>query len=292
MNKPQDLKLAQVASRSIGDILLDANRISAGDLDRILHHQRTQHVAFGDAGIALKILTKEDIDFALRKQFDYAYLSECEPTISTSMVAAYKPFSRVGENLRAVRAQLMLRWFGAAPQRRLMAVASPGQGDGRSFIAGNLAIVFAQQGERTLLIDGDMRSNSERGLQSLFQLGRGAGLSNILAGRAGLEAARPVPGLPGLAVLRAGAAPPNPQELLGRTVFGDLLRDAASEFDVVLIDTPCGGRFADVDLIAARAGAALMVTRANHTLAADAAALGRRLQGGGVTLVGAVLNDS
>jgi receptor protein-tyrosine kinase len=238
------------------------------------------------------VLSKDDIDFALSKQFDYSYLSDQDQSVSPELVAAYKPFSRVGENLRAVRSQLMLRWFNTDPARKVMAIVSPGNGEGRSFVAANLAIVFAQQGERTLLIDADMRSKPERGQQALFKLGKSAGLSAILANRAGLESAQLIPGLPGLAVLPAGATPPNPQELLGRPAFGDLLRAASQQFDVIIIDTPAGSDFADAEITAARAGAALLVARQNVSLVPRAAQLARRLQDSGVALVGSVLNDA
>ena len=67
-----------------------------------------------------------DIDFALSKQFDYSYLSPTDSSLSASLVAAYKPFSRVGENLRAVRSQLMLRWFNGDPLHKILAVVSAG----------------------------------------------------------------------------------------------------------------------------------------------------------------------
>ena len=219
-------------------------------------------------------------------------LSDQDDTVSHEIVAAYKPFSRVGENLRAVRSQLMLRWFNTDPAHKVIAIVSPGNGEGRSFIAANLAVVFAQQGERTLLIDADLRAQPGRGQQALFKLGKSAGLSGILAGRAGLEVAQLVPGLPGLAVLPAGATPPNPQELLGRPAFGDLLRIASQQFDVIIIDTPAGSDFADAEVTAARAGAALLVARKHQSLAPQANQLGRRLQDSGVALVGSVLNDA
>jgi len=125
----------------------------------------------------------------------------------------------------------------------------------------------------------------------LFKLGKSAGLSGILAGRAGLEAIQPVPGLPGLSVLPAGAVPPNPQELLGRTAFGELLQTASQQFDVVIIDTPAGGDYADAEIIASRAGAAVLVARKNKSLVPQATLLARRLQDSGVALVGSVLND-
>jgi receptor protein-tyrosine kinase len=280
------------ANRAMGDILVAAGRMTPEDLERVLESQRREKIPFGDAALALRVVTRHDIDFALGKQFNYAYLIEGDSSLSPKLVAAYKPFSRVGENLRAVRSQLMLRWFNGDPLHKVLAVTSPGSGDGRSFVASNLAIVFSQQGERTLLIDADLRAKSESGLHSLFKLDRGVGLSNILADRAGLEVAQAVPGLPGLAVLPAGAVPPNPQELLGRSTFIDLLVRATSRFDVILIDTPAGEDYADAEIIASRVRAALMVARVNRTLVAQTAALARRMQDSGVTVVGSVLNDA
>jgi receptor protein-tyrosine kinase len=278
--------------RAIGDILVATGRLQANDLSRILERQREDGVAFGDAAIALNLLKREDIDFALSQQYEYAYLIEGQSALSPQLVAAYKPFSRIGEDLRAVRSQLMLRWYNNNPSRKTIAVVSAGQGEGRSFVAANLAIVFAQQGQRTLLIDGDMRAQPENSQHALFKLAKGAGLSGILAGRATLDAAHAVPGLPGLTVLAAGALPPNPQELLGRMAFAQLLFAASAAFDVILIDTPCSADYSDGEIIAAHAGAALMVARRNKTLVAQTRLLGRRLQDGGVALVGSVLNDS
>ena len=93
-------------------------------------------------------------------------------------------------------------------------------------------------------------------------------------------------------MLPAGATPPNPQELLGRPAFGDLLRIASQQFDVIIIDTPAGSDFADAEVTAARAGAALLVARKHQSLAPQANQLGRRLQDSGVALVGSVLNDA
>ena len=276
------------SARSIGDILVSSGRLSAADAEKILQRQQRDKSQFGDAALALNLLTKADIDFALSKQFDYSYLPEQDTSRSPELVAAYKPFSKVGENLRAVRSQLMLRWFNTDPSRKVVALVSPGVGEGRSFIAANLAIVFSQQGERTLLIDADLRQSRQ---QALFLLGKSAGLSGILADRAGIEAAVPVPGLKGLHVLPAGAVPPNPQELLGRRAFHTLLQAAAEQFDVIIIDTPSGTDYADAEIIAAQAGAAVVVTRKNQTRMPDAALLARRLQDSGVVLVGSILND-
>lgn len=279
---------AHGGGRSIGAILIDTGRLSTENVERILRLQKEQGKRFGDAAIELGLLSEEDIRYALASQFDYPYLPAGDKTLSHELVAAYKPFSPVVEQLRALRSQLMLRWFDAEAQRKALAIVSPGNGEGRSFIAGNLAIVFSQLGERTLLIDADLRRPCQH---ELFKLGNNAGLSGMLAGRIGPEAVVRVPSLLGLSVLPAGAVPPNPQELLGRPAFIELLQSISRDFDIVIIDTPAAKKYADAQTIAARAGAALMLARKNQSSANDLAELTLSLQKSGATLVGSVLND-
>ena len=164
---------------------------------------------------------------------------------------------------------------------------SPGNGDGRSFLAANLAIVFSQLGERTVLVDADLRKPRQH---ELFRLGTHSGLSDVLAGRAGPESVVRIPSLLGLSVLPSGAPPPNPQELLGRPAFVDLLVGLGKNFDTIILDTPASGNFADAHTVAARAGAALLVARKNLTSAGQLQELTRGLQQSGVEVVGSTLN--
>ena len=274
--------------RSIGALLIDSGRLSADDAEKILRLQKEQGLRFGDAALQLKLLTEDDIRFALARQFDYPYLPAGDQSLSQELVAAYRPFGEPVEQLRALRSQLMLRWFDGETDRKALAVVSPGKGDGRSFIAANLAIVFSQLGERTLLIDADLRRPRQH---LLFKLANGGGLSDVLAARAGPEAVVRVPTLLGLSILPAGAVPPNPQELLGRPAFTELLQGLGKNFDTIIIDTPAAAEYADAQTVAARAGAALIVARKNMTSAPDLTRLTRSLQQGGAELVGSALND-
>ena len=122
------------------------------------------------------------------------------------------------EHLRSLRTQLSLRWF--ENQQAALAIVSPGSGEGRSWIAANLAVLFAQTGKRTLLIDADLRRPRQH---ALFGIPERNGLSSILAGRAGLDGLTEIPGVPDLTVLPAGVVPPNPQELLARPLFQRLI---------------------------------------------------------------------
>ena len=272
---------------SIGDILVDTGRLSAENAERILRLQIEGGKRFGDTAIELGLLTADDIRFALSRQFGNLYLPASDTSLSHQLVAAYKPLSPVVEKLRALRSQLMLRWFSAETHHNALAIMSPGSGEGRSFIAANLAIVFSQLGERTLLIDADLRKPCQH---QLFKLGNNAGLSGMLAGRIGTDAIARVPSLPGLYVLPAGAVPPNPQELLGRPGFAELLQSLIRDFDIVIIDTPAAKEYAEAQTIAAGT-AALILARKNHSSVPEMIELTRNLQQIGATLVGSVMND-
>ncbi len=274
--------------RSIGAILIDAGRLTPQEAERILEVQREQGLPFGETGIRLGMLTSEDISFALSRQFGHPSVTPGKSTISEELVAAYKPSSAQGEALRALRDKLLHRWFGTAPERRSLAVISPSRGEGRSFIAANLAIVFSQLGRRTLLIDADMRNASQH---RLFGVDNRAGLSAMLSGRCGPEAVQPIPALPGLHVLPAGVAPPNPPELLERDIFSESLQQLGRQFQIMLLDTPAAAETGDAHTATIRAGAALMVIRKHATRVGLARAVAHNCSQASAAVVGTVVND-
>ena len=280
-------KPATGAERPMGLILVDAERLSPPQAEQIREFQREHGTRFGDAGKALGLLTDDDVRFALAAQFGYPYITP-DSNLSRELLAAYQPDSRSVEQLRALRSQLMLRWFDTGAERKALAIVSAGPKEGRSYIAANLAIVFSQLGQRTLLIDADMRAPRQ---QTLFNLGKSYGLSGMLAGRAGPEAVVRIGPLQDLSVLPAGAIPPNPQELLGRQEFSRLLQSLGENFDVMIIDTPPASECADAHTVAVRAGGALLVARQNISSMPQMARLTDSLREFGVTLVGSVLND-
>ena len=274
--------------RSLGAILVKAGRLTLEDAERILHAQQENGLRFGDAGKALGILKDEDVDFALARQFDYPYLLPGQTKVSEALVAAFDPSRPEIEALRALRAQLMLRWFDSEPSRKSLAVVSAAPQEGRSFIAANLAIVFAQLGQRTLLIDADFRRPVQH---QLFGLDNRFGLSAVLTARAGGEAIQHIAALRNLFVLPSGTPPPNPQELLARPALVKLLDTLSSKFDVILLDTPPAGQTADAQILAVRAGAALIVTRRNASRAWRVQGVSGRVLEAKVSIVGAVLNE-
>jgi chain length determinant protein tyrosine kinase EpsG len=203
------------------------------------------------------------------------------------LVVARDPFHACAEQLRALRTQLVIRWDKAGVRPRRLAVVSAGAREGRSYLAANLAVAFAQLGERTLLVDADLRAPRQ---DRIFGVGDAAGLAALLAGRAGREALVPLPEHGALALLPAGAPPHNPQELLSRPALGALLEDLRTDFDVVVLDTPPARPYADAQSVAFRAGQALVLARQHRTSLADAGAVVRQLGDAGACVVGAVCN--
>jgi protein-tyrosine kinase len=189
--------------------------------------------------------------------------------------------------LRALRSQILFRW-PRETTRKVIAVTSAERGDGRSWLAANLATVFAQIGERTLLIDADMRHPRQH---LLFNLNNEVGLSALVTGRATREIARRIHPQLRLFVLPSGRLPPNPQELLSGPVFDVVLEQFTEQFDVIVIDTPALAETADAQILAARAGNALMVARRNHTRQKKLVTAMQNLSEAGVNVLGSVIQE-
>lgn len=268
----------------IGRILQDLGKISAEENERILQLQKKEGLRFGDAARKLRLVTEADILQALAIQFDYPYLAPDKGELSKELVAAYEPFSPEVEALRALRSQLQLRWFNHG--NKALSVISANAGEGCSNLAANLAIVFSQLGEHTLLIDANLRRPTQH---ALFNLRETRGLSDVLIGRASIEVIREIDAISNLSVLGAGTIPPNPQELLNRKSFTELINIAQDIYDVVIVDTAPAIAAADAQMVAARCRGALLVSRLNETPMSDIANVGDQLIVSDVQLVAAIV---
>ncbi|MEZ5728839.1 MAG: polysaccharide biosynthesis tyrosine autokinase [Burkholderiaceae bacterium] len=274
----------------IGAILVSMGALTPDQVERILAVQEKDTKArFGEIAIRLGFVKKKHVDSALAKQFGYSGdLTEVNQLLSPSLVAALNPVSPFAEALRGLRSQLLVRWFDGTPAQIAMAITSVNRGDGKSFITSNLGVIFSQLGERTLIIDADLRHSTQH---EIFGLRNRMGLSGVLNQRAGAEEIIQIPGLAGLSVLPAGPVPPNPTELLSRDGFAILLNQLSSHFDVILIDTPSAQEASDALVVASRARGVTIVGRRDSTKSSELTQLASVLRGGGCTIIGATLND-
>lgn len=273
--------------RCIGALLVEEGKLTPREVERVLERQRKELTRFGEAAVRLGLISEDDVRYALAKQFDMPHFTPASEGPSRELVAAFAPFHPRTEEIRALRTQLLIRWYNPDNGRKSLVIASPEGGEGRSYIAANLAIVFSQLGARTLLVDADLRNPRQH---LIFALPEGQGLSTILSGRSEHKATFPVPGMSRLSVLPAGPLPPNPQELLSRPAFASFMKDLQAVYDVILIDTPPARRYADVQSVTYRAGDALVVTRKDHTSVATTQKVIRELAATGARVVGTVVN--
>lgn len=273
--------------RTIGELLAEAGKLTEHDIKRVVAFQRKKSLRFGEAARGLGLATDEDVQRALAQQFNYNYIRRGESGLSPMLVSAYQPFGLPAESFRVLRSQLALRWFDKG--HKTLAVGSPRSRTGCSTLAANLAVSYAQLGERTLLLDANFRRPAQ---QQLFGISADVGLADVLVGRCSVEkAVVTIAQLNGLSVLCTGPAPPNPHELLSSRALHYLIDLAQECFDVVIFDTPPALEYADTQMIAARAGGYLLVARRDITRLADVEATKARLAPAGATLVGAVVND-
>lgn len=277
-----------VHDRSIGDIIRQSKRLSDAQIQKILLYQRKHGLRFGEAAVALKLVSNDDVLWALSQQFHYPYAIDGKTQFHEELVTASNPFSDQAEIFRELRSQLMMGALSLSEPRRALAVVSPDVGDGKTFVSANIAITFSQLGGRTLLMDADMRTPRQH---KLFGIDNGNGLTGILSGRTRANVIHQVPGLPSLYVLPVGAVPPNPLELVQRPAFGLLMHELLTKFDYVVVDTPAASHGADARVLAAKCGAALVVGRKDKTRMKSMQALVGKLGKGPAQLAGVIMNE-
>lgn len=285
----QSTSAEPVADTRIGNLLQQAGKLTADNAERVARLQPELGLRFGEAAMRLGLVNQDDIDTVIAHQFACPATASATSALSPRLVAAFHPASPQGDTLRAIRSQLLLRWFGSG--RHALAISGAGPGDASSVLAANLALVFAQLGQRTLLVDANLRQGVQRALFGLHGgAGRApAGLSDVLAGRARLDAIAHVPGFDTLALLGAGTVPPNPQELLERPSFSALHTQLGMQYDVVLYDIAPTSHGAEMLAVAVHAGAALLVAQKNRTPLVALQRLAQQLADAQVAVIGSVL---
>ena len=272
----------------MGSILVANGKLTPDQVDRILVEQKKTGQRFGETAVRLKLVTQGDVDEALALQFGYSSSRATALALPPKVTTAVDPYSPFAEALRGLRSQLMLRWFDGSPGKSTLAVTSVNRGDGKSFITANLGVAFSQIGERTLIIDADLRHPTQH---QNFGLANPMGLSGVLSRRAGLDEIVELPTLPNLSVLPSGPQPPNPQELLSRDAFRELLNHLSGRYDVILVDTPSAQEAADALVVCQRCVGALIVGRKDKTHSAEIAQLAGVMASSGIVLLGATLNE-
>jgi len=189
------------------------------------------------------------------------------------------------EAMRAVRTAVL--FSSADESARSIVVTSTGPHEGKTLVSSSLAITLAQAGQRTLVIDADMRRPR---LHEALDRSQEPGLSNVLVGETSVgDAARPT-AVQNLWLLSAGHIPPNPAELLGSRKFNDLFTELKRRYDWVVIDAPPVMPVTDASVLAHTAAGVLFVIGAEMTPRQSVQAAVEQLRRANARFVGVVLN--
>jgi len=274
--------------RPIGLILNESGLVTVEEVERIIRHARSSGSRFGDAAVELGLVSREDLRQVLAYQFNLPLAIAGEHRIDREVIAAHESFHPVIDDLRELRDQLLLRWFsGDGPEYRTIAMIGAGRREGRTFLAANLAVTFAQLGLDVLLVDADLRRGR---LHRMFGVDGSVGLSNILSGRQAQGAIVRIEPLRTLSLLPAGGEPPNPADLMVGDPFAEFLRDSATRHDVVILDTPPASAAPEAIAIAARARGNVLVARKGTSRVQTLQWLAGAIGGVGGRVVGTVLS--
>lgn len=194
--------------------------------------------------------------------------------------------SATAEAYRTLRTNLIFSQ-GVRALRRLVVTSSTPR-EGKTTTASNLAVSFAQQGMRVLLVDCDLRRAR---VHQLFGIAGAPGLTELVFGHIQPGLAIRATAVEGLHVLPSGTLPPNPLELLGSERLEETLRTLGEDFDIVILDTPPLLAAADASVLGRHADGVVLVVRAGSTERGMALDAVRQLHGVGARVIGAVLND-
>lgn len=202
-----------------------------------------------------------------------------------AVLAQAEPRDIAVESLRSLRTSLQFEL--AEARAKVVVVAGPAPGVGKSFVATNLAHLLGESGKRVVVIDADLRRGR---LHDAYGVGREGGLSEVLSGELTVAEALREGGTPNVKLLTTGRLPPNPAEMLGSERFTRTLADLAARHDVVILDTPPVLAVTDAALVARHAAVTLLVVRAGkHPLREIVTAL-RHLGRTGARVQGIVMN--
>ncbi len=207
-------------------------------------------------------------------------------TVARKLVTNVNPKSIVSEQFRTVRTNINF----SMPDKDLKTVlfTSSTPGEGKSTSAANVAIVFAQEGKKVLLIDADMRKPT---MHYTFHTTNSTGLSNLLTRKWELKDVVKETEIEGLSLITCGPIPPNPAELLGSKTMDALIEQLSGIYDIVIFDAPPLLSVTDAQILSNKCDGTIFVLNAGSTDKANAVRSKEALLSAKANILGTLLNN-
>jgi len=207
-------------------------------------------------------------------------------SIARKLVTNVNPKSIVSEQFRTIRTNVNFSMPDKDIKTLLITSTSPGEG--KSTCAANVAIVFAQEGKKVLLIDADMRKPT---MHYTFHTTNSTGLSNLLTRKWGLQDVLVHTEIEGLDLVTCGPIPPNPAELLGSNTMETLIEEFSNNYDIIIFDAPPLLSVADAQILANICDGTILVLSAGRTEKASVVKAKEALVSSNAKILGTVLNN-
>ena len=251
-------------------------------------------------GIAVAFV-QEHLDDSVRNVNDLAKVTGGLPSLAIiprhestpegempPILTATKPMSHTAESYRSLRTSV--EFLALEKRMQTIQVTSAQAGEGKTSTVVNLAVAFAQAGEKVIVVDCDLRRPR---LHEYFGLDRHLGFTSVLLNERNLdEVVRVAPGFDNLQVLCSGPLAPNPSELLGGERFAEIIRKLSTDHTVVLIDSPPVLPVTDALVLSRVADATIVVASSGVSSKRRFARSVDSLRQVGAPLVGSVLNSA
>jgi protein-tyrosine kinase len=308
--EPSSRQSAEESDQEVAEALVALFKLPSEAIESINASMKTMRVRFSEAALHTGLVTPKELEEAeewvrrehRREHPEHGIIQEVLRRHSRrrelvvwegksldpgpDLILAHDPDNPRSEALRTLRTELLMRMKNRW-RAGIVALLSPCAREGRSQLAAELAIAFAQLGRRTLLVDADLRRPRQH---ELFGADNNIGLAQALAGT--IEPVlHGIRDLPQMALLTSGELPRNPVELLSGRHFEQLMSDWARSFEFVILDTPPASEFSDALAITTVAGNAIVLGRGQVTPFSALTHLCRNLETTQASILGAVINN-
>lgn len=196
--------------------------------------------------------------------------------------------SLISEQFRAIRTNI--KFLTEEKKKRAFLITSPGHGEGKTTTAANLAVSMAQQEEKVILVDANLR---EPAIHDLFNISNEIGLADVLEREdcPDLEEVVHHSGIGNLDLLTGGTTFFNPAELLGNETMKNLLKKMTDMYDIVLIDSPTVLDSTETLLLANECDGVVLVLHRGNTRIEKVEEAHRLLKIAHATIIGAIINE-
>jgi protein-tyrosine kinase len=300
--------LGQNIDEQLARTLVQLYKLSSEAIGQINDLMKSLHIRFAEAALESGAINQRELDQALewinhrnanqgqglieavlrrtasKREVILWERDQLEP--SNQLILAHQPDHPHSETVRSLRTELLLRCKGQRGAA-MIALLSACTGEGRSQLAAELAIAFAQLERRTLLVDADLRKPTQH---HLFGVDNEIGLAQALT-NGGPQRFHGVLGVPHMAMMTSGDLPQNPLNLLSGRAFERTVGEWRRNFEFVILDTPPTASFSDALAVAAAAGNVLILGRAEETKFSELNEIRRALAATHSTILGAVINS-